>query len=165
MSRNALTAVQILGIIILTVALSLAAYFLGSVLAKSFLSIGSGVTHGQWLEHYRKLVMTVGGLCGALSLAWFVAARFFLKIDSPLGVGKRTVWAIVGGVTAAVCIILPYVYAGVDHVLKMSPGIPVVFLLLYGIIGYWGGSIFATPAAYKYTPLGASLVRSPRKGK
>ena len=165
MNRRGRTVAQIMGIVVLMLVLSVVAYFAGSELAKSFLPVGVGITHAQWQEHYRKLICLVGLTVCTFSLAWYLMARFELKIVGPKSVGKRSLWAILGILAAVTCIATPYIYASVDRALKMDISIPLVFVVLYALIGYWGGSIVTTPATYKYTPLGAGRLRAARGRK
>lgn len=165
MNRRTRTAVQILGIILLTALLSVIAYYIGSALAKSFLPVGQGITHTQWQGHYKKLVYTVGITACALSLAWYFLARFGMKVYGALNVGRRGMWALFGSLTLLVCLATPYIYAGMDATLKINASIPAIFVVLYALIGYWGGSIATAPAAYKYTPLGADKIRAPKGRK
>jgi len=165
MDRRTRTVAQIFGIIFLTVLLSILAYFIGSMLAKSFVAAGTGIPLAQWQTHYKKLIYTLGFTAGALSLGWYLLARFGMKVSDPYGVGKRGIWAIFGILTLLACIALPYIYSSMDATLKIGVSIPMVFVVLYAIIGYWGGSIATAPAAYKYTPLGADKIRAPKDRK
>lgn len=159
MTRTGLTAVQIAGTIVFMLVLSLIAYEVGAMLGKSFLSADSGITHAQWKAHFLKLVCTTGGLTTFFSLLWYFMARFGLKIAYAFDAGKRTVWAVLGALSLVSSFALPYVYSSTDHVLKMGMSVPLLFVVLFSVIGYWGGSIVSTPAAYKYTPIGAYFLR------
>lgn len=158
-TRSTRTIAQIFGLIILTVVLSIIAYYVGSSLGKSLI-VGTQITHSEWQAYYMKLVAIVGATGGVLSLVWYMLARFGMKIDSPFGVGKRGLWVILGLLTLVECVAIPYVYSTMNSTLKMGISIPAVFVILYVVIGYWGGSVFATPDVYKYTPLGAEMIRA-----
>ncbi len=159
MNRSTRTIAQILGILLLTAVLSLFAYYIGSSLGKSII-IGTPIAHNDWQAHYKKLVYATGATGGIISLLWYSLARFGMKIHTSYGVGKRTLWGALGGLMLIACVALPYAFANADATLKMSASIPLLFVALYAVIGYWIGSLFMTPAAYKYTPLGAEKIRA-----
>lgn len=163
MNRTTKTIVQALIAIAIMAVASGIVYFVGGQLAKSFIGT-EGVTHAAWMKQYAGLVQIAGIGNGILLLCWLVLARFVFKADDPLGAGKRTPWAVLLGLSALFSIIVEYAYHGAHHDLVTSPLIFVLFLLFYTLAGFWGGSLFVTPDAYKYTPLGGAKFRS-RKGR
>lgn len=163
MSRKTKTILQILSVIILMLLLSLAAYYLGSRFARSFLQAGMGVTLVQWQSHYIRLVATVGTVSCLALLTWYSLARFFLRLDNATSVDKRSIWLVIGAAEIVFCLSLPYIFATADKSLKLGISIPILFLGLFAIVGFWFGSIFVTPAPYKYTPIGSAIFRRGRK--
>ena len=159
MSRTAKTLISIIGIIAGTVILSVLAYYIGSVLGQSILTAG-GMNHKDWENKYFELVIGMGGFSAIIMLAWYFLARFKLKVQQAHNIGQRTLWGIVGLIHLAVCFVYPYAVAGMDARFNINISIPLLFVLLYGIIGYWGGSIISTPAPFKYTPIGAMRIRA-----
>ncbi|MCH3960121.1 MAG: hypothetical protein LKE51_12490 [Selenomonas sp.] len=154
MDRTKKTVVEILGIILAFCLLVIIVYYAGSGISKTFLKAGE-VTHAVWTKHYMGLVRVLGIVTCILTLAWYFFARFFFKITNPFGVGKRTIWVIIGVVNLLACIVVPMLYVHNDTVVKLGAPLYVLFLLLFGVIGYYSCSLLATPASYKYTPIGA----------
>ena len=159
MDRTKKTLLESLGILLLFFILGLVVYFAGSGIAKTFLKAG-GASHAAWSKKYFNLAMYMTVIACVFTYVWYLMARFLLKIHGPQLVGKRTIWAVIGVVNILACIVFPYFYTRNDGVLKLHVLIYVLFILLLGIVGYYVASLFATPACYKYTPLGARMVRS-----
>lgn len=184
MNRNSRTAIDILIIFVITAVLSLIAYKGGSEIVKATRDIPFEVEFSKWEAYYLSIVYIMGIVAGLLLLAWYLAARFFLKVNAPGDGNRRVVWMVVGTLTAAVSILLPFIFgkvilitwitkaAGGDawgaptvHVSMFSIWIPIIFFVLYTLVGYWGGSLLVTPAPYKYVPFGAKMVRAPKRRK
>lgn len=164
MDRKKKTILEIAGIAAGFLLLSVLAYFAGSGIAKTFLKAGE-LSHTAWDKHYMGLVRMMGILSCLLTFGWYLSARFFMKISGPYLVGKRTIWCIIGIVNLLACIAVPLVYTHTDSSLKLGTLIYVLFVLLFGVIGYYVSSLLATPACYKYTPLGARNFRARKAGK
>lgn len=164
MTRTTKTIVQILLAAAIMAAASIIVYFVGGQLSKSFIGT-EGVTHAAWMKQYAGLVQVAGIGNFVLLLAWFVLARFVFKASDPFGAGKRLPWAVLLGLSALFSIAVQYPYHGVHRDLVTSPVIAVLFVVLYTLAGYWAGSLFVTPDAYKYTPVGGAAVRSPKGRK
>ena len=163
MTRKTKTILQVLGIIVLMLLLSVAAYFLGSNFARSFLSAGIGITLAQWQTHYMRLVAAMAGVSILALFTWYSLARFFLRLDNAQSVDKRSIWLVIFGAEVVFCVAMPYIFATADKILIMGSSIPILFLGLFAIIGFWIGSIFVTPSPYKYTPIGSALFRRMRR--
>lgn len=154
MDRKMKTVISIVGAAAVFVLLSVAAYYLGGTIIQGTFSAKSGITYAQWEEHYLWLVAKMGGVGFLMFMVWYLLARFGLKISTPPKMGKRLLWIIIGGIDAGLCLMLPYLFRMFDSVLSriFSPLLPVIYLVLYVVIGYWVLSIFFTPAPYKYVP-------------
>lgn len=163
MTRKTKTILQIFFVLVLMFLLSVIAYYVGSNLARSFLQAGIGITLVQWQQHFLRLVAATGFLSSATLLTWYALARFFLRLDNATSVDKRSIWLTIFAVEIVFCLALPYIFANSDQVLKMAVTIPILFVGLYSILGFWFGSILVTPAPYKYTPIGSSLIRRVRR--
>ena len=158
MDRKQKTALQIAGIVLCYLILGIISYFIGSSLAKTFLGAG-GVSHTAWVKRYANLVITMASFSGAVSLIWYLSARFGMPVSSHFGVGIRTIWAILGVLNLLFCIGVPnLLYAKLDK----NFTIYLLFLVLFGVVGYYGCSLLAAPANYKYTPLGARQLLAPK---
>ena len=158
------TVISLAGIIVGALLLSILAYYIGSAIAKSFLSAG-GVKYSTWQHHYFSLVVYMGSISGIMALVWYLMARFVIKIEGAFNIGRRTLWSLIGVAEVVLCFAVPYIVAVTDTILKMSISIPVLFILLYALLGYWVGSIFFTPEPFKYTPVGAMMIRAPKGRK
>ena len=164
MTRTTKTIVQILLAAAIMAVASAIVYFVGSQLAKSFIGT-EGVSLKEWTAQYVGLVKIAGVGNFILLLAWFVLTRFVFKASDPFGAGKRLPWAVLLALSALFSLIVQYPYHGAHHDLVTSPMIAVLFVVLYTLVGYWGGSLFVTPDAYKYTPIGGAAVRFPKGRK
>ena len=159
MNRTTRTVIKIFLIAAITVGCIAAAYYLGSFVAGHRLATASdNMTYSRWLEKYFLLTRTTGLLNGLCALGWFIAARFIFTVDDVSGAGKRIFWA--GLLAASVTITL-----GVAHFYAPMLGIKIdgiifaLFAAIFTGLGYWLLTIFATPLAFKYTPLGAYALR------
>lgn len=159
MNRNTKTIMAVLAIIVAMLVLSVIAYYVGTVLAHSFISTGGTKLHEWQHKYYFTVVRNMGIASGLFSLAWLLFSRFLLKVNDAVGAGKRTVWMIFLLLDAVACFIVPYVYHSMYSAFTMSISISILFLFLYPCVGYWFVSIFTTPDAFKYTPIGASVFR------
>ena len=88
------------------------------------------------------------------SLAWFLFARYGIKLNSPLSVGRRTVWAVIAALSSAGSVALPMILSA-RYGIKINIVVYVSSVLIFTGIGYWLLSIIATPKSFKYTPVGA----------
>ena len=158
MSRKQKTALQIAGILMCYLILGVISYFIGSGLAKTFLGAG-GTSHAAWVKGYADLVTAMAVFSGVSTLGWYFLARFGLTITGPFGVGRRTIWAVLGAINLLGCLAVPALFFGR---LEKNFTIYLLFLVLFGLVGYYGCSLLAAPANYKYTPPGAKQFLAPR---
>lgn len=161
MSRSSNTGKQILIVAGILLLASILTYFLGELAAKGFL--GGKVTLSKWAEQYQKLVMILFVLQAIVYFGWYICAKFIWKVRECDDGNKRGRWYLFWGISGVISLIIPYAVSLTNNVLKMSIIIPIICLIFYTVIGYWVASIFATPAAYKYEPLGAQKFRQ-KKG-
>ena len=158
MNRTTRTIVKFFIIVAAAVACTAAAYYLGSLLTGHALATASdNMNYSRWLEKYFMLTWTTGAANGFCALAWFLAARFFLTIDEAAGAGKRIIWAAFLAVSAAVSLGVPHFYAPILGI-KLNGIIFGLFGAIFTGVGYWLLTIFTTPLAFKYTPLGAKVL-------
>lgn len=164
MSRSARFGISIVGIILGYAVLYFIADNAGGALAKNFIG-GHDVKLSEWKALYTPVVMAVAALTALVHIGWCVAAEFLLKVSSPFGTGKRAVW--VGALIASgvFCVAYPLIRSLGSAKLVMSPIIYLLFIALFTLFGFWFGSIFSTPNAYKYTPLGAKAIRTTKGRK
>ena len=165
MSRNARMGLYMLGIIVWMGILGLIAYEAGSLAAHSFIGTGVNASLQKWQGLYKPLVFIMASISALITVFWCALTEWGFSVQSPWGVGKRTVWSLMGAALAVLSFVVPYVYVMQKSALIMSPIIPVIFLLLFVLAGYWISTIFATSAAYKYTPLFSSQIRRRKGGK
>ncbi len=184
MNRSSRTAIDILIIFVITAVVSLIAYHGGSAIVRSTRDVTFEISFAKWEAYYLGIVYVMGIAAGLLLLAWYLAARFFLKVNAPQDGNKRVVWLVIGALTAAASILFPFIFGKVIlvswiskavggdpwggstvHVSMFSIWIPVIFFVLYTLVEYWGGSLLITPAPYKYIPFGAKMIRAPKRRK
>ena len=147
--------------------ISIAVYFIGGELAKMFIltnAAEAGIenipTLFDWKNDYYYLVQDMGAVAGVILLLWTALTHWALRTSSSTGVGKRWLWALLGIILAVLCLVIPNIFEKYFHLLIIDMSIPLLFLTCYGIVGYWGGSIFVTSDRYKYTPIFSRFFRS-----
>lgn len=90
--------------------------------------------------------------------AWYALARFS-RVVRPTDAGKRSAWLVILLVLAVVAIILATVFFG-----RPLDGSWLAYLLLVlpALIAFYLPTALFSPADYKYSPLGATVLR-PRR--
>lgn len=155
MSRTTRTIVKIFFIAAVTVACIATAYYLGSnVTGHALATASDNMNYSRWQEKYFTLTRTAGLLNGLCALGWFIAARFFFTIDEATGAGKRIFWAGLCAASAAISLGIAHAYAPVLGI-KLNGIIFALFAAIFTGAGYWLLTVFTTPLAFKYTPLGS----------
>lgn len=155
----------IMAILIMLIA-SVIAYFIGGQFAKMFIltdAAAAGVvdipTLSDWKNYYFYLVQDTAILATLILLIWTALTHWGLRISSSKGVGKRWLWLLLGIIVAVLCVVVPLIFEKIYPLLIIDMSIPVLFLVCFTIVGYWGGSIIVTSNRYKYTPFWASIFR------
>lgn len=162
MNRAMRTVIKIFSIAAVTVGCIAVAYYSGSNAAGHALATASdNMNYSRWLEKYFVLTRATGGLNGICALGWFFAARFFFNVDDVTSAGKRIFWAALLFVSLAISVAVPHFYAPMLGI-KLNGIIFGLFAAIFTGGGYWLLTIFTTPLAFKYTPLGAQILRRQR---
>jgi hypothetical protein len=157
MNRMTRTVIKIFLIAATTIICAVAAYYLGSnVTGHALATASDNMNYSRWLEKYFVLTRMTGLANGLCALSWFLAARFFLEVDAAEGAGKRIFWAALLMASLAISLGVPHFYAPILGI-KLNGIIFGLFAAIFSGIGYWLLTIFTTPLAFKYTPLGAQL--------
>lgn len=157
MNRTARTIIKIFLIAAVTVGCIALAYYLGSNIAGHKLATASdNMNYSRWLEKYFTLTRAAGLANGLCALLWFMAARFILEVDEAAGAGKRIFWAALLMASLAVSLGVAHFYAPILGI-KINGIIFGLFAVIFTGVGYWLLTIFTTPLAFKYTPLGAQF--------
>ena len=157
MNRTTRTVVKIFLIVATTIICAAAAYYLGANMTGHALATASdNMNYSRWLEKYFVLTRATGLANGLCALSWFLAARFFLEVDEVPSAGKRIFWAALLMASLAISLGVPHFYAPLLGI-KLNGIIFGLFAAIFSGIGYWLLTIFTTPLAFKYTPLGAQL--------
>lgn len=166
MNRTMRTIIKIFLIAAVTVACIAAAYYLGSLITGHKLATASdNMNYSRWLEKYFTLTQAAGLLNGLCALGWFIAARFIFKVDEAGSAGKRFIWAAVMAASLAISLGVAHLYAPMLGI-KLNGIIFALFAAIFTGAGYWLLTIFTTPLAFKYTPLGAySLLKNFSRGR
>lgn len=157
MNRTARTAIKLILIAATTIFCTAAAYYLCSnITGHSLATASENMNYSRWLEKFFVLTQATGLLNGICALIWFLSARFLFKIDEATGAGKRIFWTAFLLLSIAISVGIPHFYAPILGI-KLNGIIFGLFLAIFSGIGYWLLTIFTTPLAFKYTPLGAQL--------
>jgi len=157
MNRTTRTVIKLFLIAATTIFCTAAAYYICSNLTGHSLATASeNMNYSRWLEKFFALTRATGLLNGICALIWFISARFLFKIDEAAGAGKRIIWAAFLCLSMAISAGIPHFYAPILGI-KLNGIIFGLFLAIFSGIGYWILTIFTTPLAFKYTPLGARL--------
>lgn len=157
MNRTTRTIVKIFLIAAITVGSIAATYYLGSnVTGHALATASDNMNYSRWLEKFFTLTRATGLLNGLCALGWFIAARFFFTVDEAPGAGKRIFWAALLFTSAAISLGVPHIYAPMLGI-KLNGIIFATFAAIFTGVGYWLLTIFTTPLAFKYTPLGSKF--------
>ena len=158
MNRTTRTIIKIFFIAAVTVTCIAAAYYLGSLITGHKLATASdNMNYSRWLEKYFALTRAAGLLNGLCALTWFIAARFMFKVDDFDAAGKRLIWSGLMAASLAISLGVAHLYAPMLGI-KLNGIIFAVFATIFTGLGYWLLTIFTTPLAFKYTPLGAHIL-------
>ena len=157
MNRTTRTLIKIFLIVAATLAVTAAAYYLGSnVTGHALATASDNMNYSRWLERYFDLTRATGILNGLCALSWFFAARFVFKVEEAPRAGKRLFWAGMLVASLAIALGVPYFYAPILGI-KLNGIIFALNAVIFTGAGYWLLTIFTTPLAFKYTPLGAQF--------
>lgn len=160
MNRTTRTVIRFLAIIIATfVCIALAYFSVSSLFGGQLANASGGITRQAWEDKYISVVIMTGTLTGICSLIWFVLSTFVFKVEYAQGVGKRTVWVILAFVALVISIAVPMVYSTYISI-HLNLLTIALFVIFFACINYWLTTIFATPLAFKYTPIGAKTFLS-----
>lgn len=163
MDRTTRTVVKFLAIIAATLVCIALAYFLVSnIFGGQLANASNGITLSAWKEKYLNVVIMAGALTGVCSLIWFILSNFIFKVEYPYGGGKRTVWATLALIALVISIAVPMFYPA-RVAIQLNAPVVAIFAVLFALVNYWLITIFATPLAFKYTPVGAKLFLSPSR--
>ncbi len=158
MNRTTRTIIKIFLIAAASVACVALAYYLGSNIAGHKLATASdNMDYSRWLEKYFSLTRAAGLANGLCALGWFLSARFFFTVDEAAGSGKRIFWAALMMASLATSLGVAHFYAPILGI-KLNGIIFGLFAAIFTGAGYWLLTIFTTPLAFKYTPLGAQMI-------
>ena len=185
MSQTKKAVVRICLAVLIMLIISTIAYFLGNLIAERFIfadaskndpigvslmsmilgmdaptEIVGPLKKKEWRELYLYYeVPTMGLITGAILILWTALTHWGLPMSGSVGAGKRWLWALFGIIVVAACVLHP-VYFSLRHpLLLMDKSIQLLFIVCYGIAGYWGGSIVVTSDRYQHTPLFARFFR------
>ena len=158
MNRTARTIIKLILIVATTIFCTAAAYYLCSnITGHSLATASENMNYSRWLEKFFALTRATGLINGICALIWFISARFLFKVDEASGAGKRIIWTAFLLLSVAISVGIPHFYAPILGI-KLNGIIFGLFLAIFSGIGYWLLTIFTTPLAFKYTPLGAQLI-------
>ena len=155
---NTRTLLELLGVFVGVLVFTLAAYLLSTEIKGPELANASKLTLSAWEDKFIVVTKICAGLTLACSLLWYILARFVFSIEHAQGAGKRTVWTIFL-LIAGVGNYAVTAYYSVAIGIKVSMFVSGIFIFCMAVGAYWLTGIFTTPSTFKYTPLGAQLLR------
>ena len=159
MGRTPRTIVSIVGIILGAMLASLITYYVGESFGTSIVAANSQLDYEDWIDEYKGLVNIMTVLMMIIGALYYLILRFASKITFPDDGGKRMFWAVFFTLTLIISLVFPYIYAVIEDDFINGLKISLLFVVIYGLLYFWLGSLFITPPAYKYSPLGATVVR------
>ena len=120
-----------------------------------------GTTIEQWKVGFQRWAYVCAGVSGAVSLLWYILAQWHFKINKWKDTeSNRWMWFLFW----FLCLTLPIIFivarVGVEEV-ESSPIWVYVFFVVNGLLPYYLITLFFSPSAFKYIPIGAKRVRSP----
>ena len=155
MSRSARNVVNIVGTLALLFVVSLIVYYIGKNLAPGLLAGGSGVKLNEWQGAYQTVVSITAGIMCGIYLIYYIVLSFF---DEGFN-AKRMFWGVLLFFAIVIAFAMPWIYARINKLFITGISISLIFATFYGLIFFWGGTIFTTPILYKYIPIGAKVIR------
>jgi hypothetical protein len=124
-------------------------------LLDSLVSTGPAITLDAWREAFRTWATFGIGVALGASLLWFVLGQWFFGLDHWAGAGRRGTW---------LALLVVSLLAGVPSAL-LTPAaqewgrLSLAFYVTNNFLVYYLATLFCSPPSYKYTPVGAALVR------
>ncbi len=115
----------------------------------------AGISIDNWISQFSML-----GLIGLIvawisSVLWYTTAEWFLKINSSKRSGGRIIWYII--------FLMPIITAGVTIFLIPGAQNGYIFSVILQFVNitmsYYLATVFFSPSAFKFTPLGAKFLR------
>lgn len=90
------------------------------------------------------------------SFFWFLFARWISGVVDWRSSGKRSIWAVLGVLTVAVCTVYGFYYVPIA---ESGGAIAYTLFLVNSSLIYYMSTTLASPPSYKYTPYGARTLR------
>lgn len=167
--------VHLIMAIIIMLVISIAVYYIGvkfigqDLVTQANAAKAAGVPDlPKWSKSYSYIVLAMGLIATFILFLWIALTHWILRSSGSTGQSKRWLWLFLGIILAVLCVSTEYIFMnfGVDIILNAGEkfmfaelSIPLLFFVCYCLVGYWGGSIFVTSDAYKYTPIFAGFFR------
>ncbi|HKV42199.1 MAG TPA: hypothetical protein VJX67_23555 [Blastocatellia bacterium] len=110
----------------------------------------------DWINRFKGLGTFVLGAALLAALLWYVLGQWALDVSRWRDSQKRWVWLLL----LFFLPILSFV-AAIVSLRQAQEGAPLayIFLVANAIVCYYIGTLFSSPSAFKYTPLGARKIR------
>ncbi len=115
----------------------------------------AGISIDNWIEQFSLLGFIGLIVAWISSLLWYITAEWFLKINSSKRSGGRIIWFLIFA--------MPIVTAGIT--ILLIPGaqkgyfFSAVLQFVNITMSYYLATVFFSPSAFKFTPLGAKFLR------
>ncbi|MBF0342595.1 MAG: hypothetical protein HQL06_00030 [Nitrospirae bacterium] len=113
------------------------------------------------LETWEKQFITgayiVCAFAAFISVLWYGLTQWHFKVVDWKSVGKRPLWLFLFFIIPIAAFLFGLVYLK-DYV-EQGIGWPAGFYAINSMLCYYLSTLFCSPVAFKYTPIGATLVR------
>lgn len=147
---------QIVGIVFVAGAFLLILVFLEENLALSEKIVPPpDVSLEEWLENFRRWAIV--GIASSLvaALLWYAVAAWAFKVNSWRRANKRAIWSLLFLIPVA-GIVTGFVFIQQAQEGALSA---YLFVVVNGLACYYLQTALFSPSSFKYTPLGASVLR------
>ena len=118
--------------------------------------VETGLTVADLMDMFEFSFYLIVLIAGGGILVWYGLSRWWFKVIHRHEAQKRLVWSIIGLVVLVACTACSlYTFQRAEEGWLLARS----FLIFSGTLLYYITTVFFTPAAFKYIPLGASRLK------
>lgn len=130
--------------------------FVERSLLSSYLVPLSGMRLTPWINDFMNAAAHGVWISAAGSFVWFSLAHWLFGVLDWRSSGKRSIWLVTGLITVVVSTVYGFYYVPSAE----SGGLlAYFFFFLNSMLIYYLSTALGSPASYKYTPIGARILR------
>lgn len=132
------------------------AIFAERPLLSSYLVPLSGTTLTRWINDFMNAAAHAVWISAAGSIIWFSLARWLFGVLDWRSSGKRATWIVIGLIIVTISTVYGFYYVPSAE----SGGIIAYsFFFVNSVLIYYVSTALGSPPSYKYTPVGARILR------